>query len=406
MEPTNREERRYDLDWLRVIAFSLLILYHVGMMYVSWGWHIKSEHISTNLEYLMLMLNRWRLPLLFFISGCAIFFASQRRNSGSLLKLRIKRLLPPVIFGILVVVPPQLYYQMIYDGNLNTQTYSYLDFYLNYLDKDSSIFQGYETPLWGHMTWNHLWFVVYLFFFSIAFYILQKLPLTDLSRKLSCNLFPEHRWKLLLLPCIPMVIFGLILRNSFPITYAFFNDWYNNLYYFVFFGYGYWLAKNVNIWSIIERNRYTYLILSLALYCLLTLLNLLPDDVRWIPEWVESIIDVFISYIHYLNTWCWILMLAGFAYKYLNHNSPALKYLNAAVFPYYILHQTITIVIGYPLTQLKLGPVAEPTLIIVGTFIFSALLYEIIRRINILRPLFGLKSLSIPRRDKNFKASH
>ncbi|WP_251358955.1 acyltransferase family protein [Kangiella sp. TOML190] len=395
MNRTPQIIRRYDLDWLRVIAFILLIFYHVGMMYVSWGWHIKSTYISSNLEYLMLMLNQWRIPLLFFVSGCAIFFASTRYHDRQLLKLRVQRLLLPIIFGILVIVPPQLYFEMLYDGALSAKTTNYLEFYWQYLDKNSELFRGYETPLWGHMTWNHMWFVVYLLFFSIFFYGMKKLPLSSFSERAYSIIFPADRLKLLLIPCLPFLLLGLVLREPFPSTYAFYNDWYNNLFFFTFFIYGYWLAKNNSIWQLTDQHRRYFLSVALSCYTLLMLMNTLPDDVTWIPEWVESIIDRIILYIRYINTWAWILMLCGFAHHYLNKNSRYLRYLNEAVFPYYILHQTITIVIGYPLTQLGLGRIIEPSLIIIGTFLLSALGFEIVKRINILRPWFGLKKSSI-----------
>ena len=64
--------RRYDLDWLRVLAFGLLILYHTGMFYVAdWGWHVKSVHQSEWLQLPMLLSNQWRMPLIFLVSGLA-----------------------------------------------------------------------------------------------------------------------------------------------------------------------------------------------------------------------------------------------------------------------------------------------------------------------------------------------
>src|SRR5580692_2520770 len=100
-------ERRVDLDWVRIAAFGLLIFYHVGMLYVSWGFHIKSVHRVTALEPLMLVLNPWRLALLFLVSGVATRFMLRKSALGSLLRARSARLLIPLAFGMLVIVPPQ-----------------------------------------------------------------------------------------------------------------------------------------------------------------------------------------------------------------------------------------------------------------------------------------------------------
>src|SRR5258708_24206270 len=67
----HRSERRVDLDWVRIGAFGLLIFYHVGMLYVSWGFHINSVHRITALEPLMLVLNPCRLSSLFLVSCAA-----------------------------------------------------------------------------------------------------------------------------------------------------------------------------------------------------------------------------------------------------------------------------------------------------------------------------------------------
>ena len=69
--PAQPRERLYFADWLRIGAFGLLIFYHIGMFYVSWGWHVKSSRASDAIEPVMLMMNPWRLHILFFISGVA-----------------------------------------------------------------------------------------------------------------------------------------------------------------------------------------------------------------------------------------------------------------------------------------------------------------------------------------------
>ena len=98
--------RRHDIDALRVIAFAFLILYHVGMLYVSeWGWHIKSSYQYEALQLPMLFLNRWRMDLIFLISGMAAAFLLKPGQTGRFLALRSGRLLLPLTFGIVVIVP-------------------------------------------------------------------------------------------------------------------------------------------------------------------------------------------------------------------------------------------------------------------------------------------------------------
>ncbi|MGT2500396.1 acyltransferase family protein [Bradyrhizobium guangxiense] len=89
-------DRRIDLDWVRILAFGLLIFYHVGMLYVSWGFHIKSAHRLTWLEPVMLFLNPWRLSLLFLVSGVATRFMLDKSNLAALARARSARLLLPL----------------------------------------------------------------------------------------------------------------------------------------------------------------------------------------------------------------------------------------------------------------------------------------------------------------------
>ena len=145
--------RRYDLDWLRIIAFSLLILYHVGMFYVTWGWHVKSVYSSPTVEPLMSAVNPWRLALLFFISGVAIRFATDKAASmKSFAWSRVSRLGLPLLFGIYVWIMPQAFYQVLQSGEF---TGSLLEFYPDYVAFE----QAYSmiTP-----TWNHLWYLAYV----------------------------------------------------------------------------------------------------------------------------------------------------------------------------------------------------------------------------------------------------
>jgi peptidoglycan/LPS O-acetylase OafA/YrhL len=113
---TPSRERELGLDWLRVIAFALLILYHSGMAYVSWGWLIKDAQRSPALESGMLFLNRWRLPLLFLISGAGVSFSLRRRSLTQFAGERLRRLLVPLVFAMFVVIPPQIYFERLYQG--------------------------------------------------------------------------------------------------------------------------------------------------------------------------------------------------------------------------------------------------------------------------------------------------
>ena len=117
-EPNGHErlpmtDRRLDLDWLRIIAFGLLILYHVGMFYVSWDWHVKSSRANGALEPLMMLTNPWRLTLLFLISGAATRYMADKMGPWTFTRARMGRLWPPLLLAVFLVVPPQTYYEVL-----------------------------------------------------------------------------------------------------------------------------------------------------------------------------------------------------------------------------------------------------------------------------------------------------
>jgi len=160
---TSSSGRRLDLDWVRIGAFGLLILYHVGMVYVPWDFHIKSPRIVEALMFPMLITNPWRLTLLFLVSGVATRFMSDKMEPGPLARLRSRRLLPPLMLGVLVIVPPQSFVEVVtkvhYAGG-------YLDFYTLYITAYHG-FCGHDGKCLIMPTYNHLWFVAYLWVYTV-----------------------------------------------------------------------------------------------------------------------------------------------------------------------------------------------------------------------------------------------
>ena len=248
--------RRYDLDWLRVLAFGLLIFYHTGMVFVGWDFHLMSKPSTPVLELPMEFLNQWRMPLLFVISGVGLTFALARRTAGQLVGERLQRLLLPLVFGMVVVVVPQVYYERLAQGAGYT---SLLDFYPHY-------FEG--TYPKGNFTWNHLWFIAYLLPFSLL-----SLPIAlqlrrpraqALLARLSAWLQRPGR---VLLLALPLVVWQLVLRPYWPDHRNLISDWFNFTYYLTLFSYGYLLGPLAGFWLAAERQRYLLLVVGLAAFC-------------------------------------------------------------------------------------------------------------------------------------------
>ncbi len=373
------EGRRYDLDWLRVLAFMILILYHVGMFYVAdWGWHIKSAHTSETLQYFMMLVNPWRMPLLFLISGAALWFASKKVSAWSLLKLRVARLLPPLVLGMLVIVPPQMYFQILQAENVEL---SYAAFYRLYLDTGTEQFPAHHTPV-GLVTWNHLWFIPYLITYTLAFVVLK--PVLD---RLAAAL-GRVRVPLAVLYSVPVLVlvqFVLFLRPHFPQTAALVGDWYSHALYFTLFLAGYVMAGQLRIVQTLVDSRRLCLGISLVTYLLFLLIHdgVIFSESR--ADWVAR------ALIQTLNGWSWLLTVMAWAAAWLNRPSRALTYMNTAILPWYVVHQTLTIILAWYLAPLGLQTGLEAFLVLAGTVAGCAISYELIRRTTVTRFLFGLK---------------
>jgi glucan biosynthesis protein C len=370
------DNRRYDLDWLRIGAFGLLILYHIGMFYVSWPWHVKSSQTGPEVwqvvQPLMLLSNPWRLALLFLIAGCATRFMADTLPRGAMAKVRSWRLLPPVVFGMLVIVPPQSYYEVVQHMNFNE---GWLAFYTKYIGFHDG-FHSNGRPLIVP-TWNHLWFVVYLWAYTMLVLalrpVLHRLPLQRVAALLRRPL------ALLLLPPLVVGLLRLLLKPVFGETHALVDDWYLHALYLSLFLFGYGIAKQDGIWQSVERLRWIALVLAVLSYTAM-ILAVVTNTGGYLRPFLWA-----------LDQWAWTLMLLGFARRFMNFDHPARRYLTDAVFPFYIIHQTAIVVLGHHLTQLGLPVGVEAAILVAGTAAACVAGYEIVRRVAVLRPVFGLK---------------
>ena len=378
----SRHGRRYDIDVLRVFAFGLLILYHVGMFYVAdWGWHIKSAYQSEWLQWPMLFSNQWRMSLLFVISGLALSFVWGRYTPGRLAIRRTARLLPPLVFGMAIVVAPQPYFEALSKGLIEPGFFRFMSEYLTFQDFPGEAWGGEDLATW---TWNHLWYLPYLLCYTLVLIPLALLldgPLAPLRRAFRSLRGP---W-LVVVPVLPLLLYGQFVFPHFPfIDHGLFGDWYAHAMYGTLFLYGYLIGNDRAFWAELERLR-GYLLA----FATLAFVSLLASR-GWLGEDAGPIARFFGMTIVYLNRWLWIVALFAWAAVLLNRPFAWLPYATEAVFPWYVLHQTLTVTLGYQLGQLALGPVLEPTLVLGGTVVGCYVIYEyVVRRVPLLRPLFG-----------------
>lgn len=391
----NRSEstRFYALDALRVIAFGVLILYHIGMYYVlEWGWHIKSEQPQAWLQDVMILTNQWRMSLLFLISSMVLTVLLTRvepkpllflKRAGELITQRTQRLMIPLLFGMFVIVAPQVYIEWTVNGVIDT---TFTQFYLEYINPNTQWLAERHSDI-GLLTWNHLWFLPYLWVYSLLLILL--FPIMAQLAKLQIGIISFS-----FASSTAMVAIWLMLRNTYPTTHDLLNDWYSHAKYFLVMVVGAVIILQPKLWEALERTRYVSAVVALCMYSLIIADR--HDMFGPVGDWMTEYwwFRVMVGYIVVLNHWAWLAAILGFGKRYLNKPMGWVKYLNGGVLPYYMMHQTLIVVAAYSLHSIGFPVGIQFVLILLFTLVGCALTYELAKRNMVTRVLFGLKARS------------
>ncbi|MBI5257221.1 MAG: acyltransferase family protein [Burkholderiales bacterium] len=372
------DTRKFDLDWLRIIAIGLLIAYHVGMYYVHWDWHLKSPQAGPAAEPWMRMLSPWRMDLLFLVSGAATAFM-WRGTAAPAARLgeRARRLLLPLLFGMAVIVPPQSWLEA-------RQAHGYGGDYLAFLRLYFSGHPGFCRANGACLvlpTWNHLWYLPYLLAYTAALWLALRAWPRLLERLAALGSRALGGAGLLLWPVLWLALARQWLAPRFPVTHALVDDWLMHAQYGTMFLFGAVLARAPALARRAEAWRHAALALALASGVTLLLVD-------------EGTALLLRRLLFCTIKWCAVLAALGYARRHLNLDHPARRYLGEAVFPVYLLHQSVIIVLAAALAPLGLAAVVEAPLLMVATLALSLAAHEGLRRVRWLRPLFGLKPLA------------
>lgn len=380
-ELSMNQTRSYDLDWLRFIAIVILLFFHTGMLFNPWEWHIKNSETSNTFRYWMIWSHFWRMPLLLFISGAGTYMALGKRTTKQFVSERFKRLFIPVVFGMFIIVPPQIYFEHI------AEYASYWDFY-------KTVFDFIPYPK-GSFSWHHLWFIIYLFLYSlVAIPLLSYLrsPKSDAFKNKISNLLTRPAG-ILLLPATLILITQIILRPYFPDEEHNLRDLGYMVFYGSFFFFGIIAYSSPRLWNSLGSNRKH--LLAAALFILIPFYGTYFHfrefyHFPWSDRTVEIIFDVTGIFV----SWFTVITVIAFGQHYLNKPHRWLSKINEGLYPFYILHQTAIIWIGYYICQLDWS-ISEKYWAVSFLTLLSCLIFYvlIIKPFNISRFLFGMKSI-------------
>lgn len=372
-------ERHYGLDWLRIGAFGLLIFYHIGMFFVPWDWHVKTAEPMDWVQIPMLATNAWRLALLFLISGIASrFLLDKMAAPGRFAGQRSVRLLIPLLAGVILFVAPQPWAELqakfgYPHGFWHFWTHDYFRF---------GLLHGIVLP-----TYNHLWFVAYLWLYTMVLALAAALLPASARAALQAGfdrLFSGLR--LLILPILFLWLARVTLYPIFDDTHALVDDWYNHVVYGGLFLFGVAVAKSASVWRAIVASWK-----PAAAFAVIGYLAIVAYEFHFGDTDATEPGLTLIRGLRAAHMWGAIVALLALAQLKLNRDAPIRRYLTEAVFPYYIAHQTIIVLVGHALTPYRLNPAIEFAIILPATVVGCALTYELARRVPGLGPLLGLK---------------
>lgn len=370
-------ERLYYLDWLRVLAFGLLFIFHSARIFDDSGWHIKNEEHSALANFLVEFTHGWRMHLIFFISGVGTFFAIRSRK-GAFLKDRFYRLMVPYLFGIVLLVPPQKFFEGLHQHWFNGR---FSEFMLGYPSGVMEYHPGVTLEWTGHLG-LHIWYLAFLFVMTLVYLPVMKgmarahkpgKAMNRLSRSLAG----------LCVFMVPVILTELLLRPS----QGDYLNWADFFQFSMFFLVGYAFMAYDHYRVLVKK--YTYLFLLTGMVSSGYILS----DYPGINQGNTVLSSILYAAIGITSSFSWVLFFFGLGQRTLNFDSPWLSRLNTGILPFYILHQTVIIMIGFYVVSWDLG-IFPKYLIILSTSLASVvLLYQVIRRVNALRVIFGMRRL-------------
>lgn len=362
-------DRRYDIDWLRIFATYLLFPFHVGKVFdVPPYYHIKNATLSDGLGVLTSYIHLWHMPLFFLLAGWSLHASLSLRGPWAVMGERFKRIFIPFLFGCLTLCVGLGYIEHILMKHVQM---SFLDFIPRFF-----------TSL-DYFTWGHLWFLIYLFTFTLLYFPL----FWRLARKPASSA-PVNSW-LLYLPIPVMMFLQITLRIWWPGYQNLVSDWGNFTYYSIFMWLGFLLGRRPALREAISREWKRAGVIALVSSAVFIYFEINDPESDVAEHLLYFSLGTIVGYTA-------IMAILGWAYDHLRFRNTALDYLAESALPVYILHQGGIVFPGWFIIQMGAPIIVKYPLLLVTAVTVTVLAYHfVIRSINPLRFLFGMKPKSI-----------
>lgn len=374
-DPGQRLPRRYDINWLRIAAVLLLIPFHTARVFnVGEAFYAKNDQLSSVLERFIIFVGPWHMSLLFFLAGAASWFALGFRRSGQYAGERLKRLILPFIFGLIVLIPPQAFIGMLTNSAADRSWWSQLGYFWTHWS-DPQSYAGMWTP-------GHLWFILFLFVYSLLGLGLF-LWMRRGGRRVIDWFAGACRW-----PGVVIALPALLLLVERAVNPMDDISGQTPVGFFILFVLGFIMVADERITGAVDRHwRW---VLPLGIACMAVRASLWPHTEHWPSgSWQDSVVNWLMFQ---CGVWMMIVGLLGLFHRFVNGTNRAYSYAVEGTYPFYVLHQTVIVVLAYFVVQWGVGTPVKYTIIVAGAFLLTVGIYEAaVRRWRPVRFLFGMK---------------
>jgi peptidoglycan/LPS O-acetylase OafA/YrhL len=380
--------RRYDIDWLRVLAMLAIFLFHNGRFFDLFGWHLKNAEQSIVATLLVVLLALWLMPLFFLLSGVGFWYSLKSRTGGQYLLDRVKRLLIPLYtVGMFLLLPPQLYFELVTHTGYTGSFWGLIPPYIG------SLTFRFDAPYLSTLWPGHLWFLQFLFLISVLTLPLLLYLKSEPGRRLIERLAGRcDRGGGIFLFLIPLVLVRICLRSFFGGEHT----WADLFEYMVFFLVGYLIPVDKRFTEGFERHGWVCLALGSVSFGSAAFMGL---ELGYNPVGGESFSWIYVLFqiVWSIGSWSWVAFVLSLGAKHLNFNNKVLAYGNEAVLPFYIFHQTVILLVGWFVIRWNMGISPKYLTISVISFVLIMGLYELlVRRSTIVRFFFGMRPTGKP----------
>ncbi len=369
-------KRLYYIDWLRALVILTLIPFHAALTYLRFGYvYIKAPVADLSaLPFLIVTtpLGDFFMTLLFFVSGVASFYSFQKRGGGRYIGERLQKLMKPFLLGFLTICPVTAYLQALYEG--------YQGGFISFIP------QFFFYKLFYYPAYAHLWFLLYLFVFSMMCVPLFRRWQRDESRLPSIGAFLSkgHR---LLLPIGAIILLETFLRPFFDGKQMIVGDWANDAVYLSVFIFGYVYAADERIREGVKR----YFKPS-VFFGIIGLVGLFYANIMW---QVLGLSDAYLSVVRAVSKGIYecavIIFLLCMGQTHFNRGGNVIGYLTRASFPVYLLHFLPVTFFTLLLVHSPMPNFLKFLLTCALSYITVFLLYEAWRRVFALKAGVPLK---------------